>query len=62
MDAGKKPERKNPRKGVNPISQLFFLWIAPLFVKGCRNGLNTDDLTQCMRKDKSDKLGDELEA
>lgn len=61
MDSGKKPERENPRKGANPISQLFFLWITPLFWKGTRKGLTTDDLTKCLRKDKSDLLGDALE-
>lgn len=61
MDSGRKPERKNPRKGANPISQLFFLWIVPLFWKGTRKGLNTDDLTACLQKDESETLGDCLE-
>lgn len=61
MDFSKKPERKNPRKGANPLSELFFLWMAPVFWKGTRKGLTTDDLTQCLRKDESEVLGDELE-
>lgn len=61
MDTGRKPERENPRKGANPISQLFFFWIIPLFWNGTRNGLSTDDLTKCLRKDKSDSLGNDLE-
>lgn len=61
MDSSKKPERENPRKGANPISQLFILWIAPLFWKGMKNGLTTDDLTKCLKKDRSDMLGDDLE-
>lgn len=61
MDSGRKPDRKNPRKGANPLSQLFFLWIIPLFWKGARKGLNTDDLTQCLEKDESEMLGDHLE-
>lgn len=61
MDFSKKPERENPRKGANPLSQLFFLWIVPVFWKGTRKGLNTDDLTHCLRKDESEVLGDELE-
>lgn len=62
MDSGKKPENRNPRKGANPVSQLFFAWIVPLFWHGTRNGLNTEDLTKCLRKDKSDTLGNILEA
>lgn len=61
MDSGKKPERENPRKDANPIAQLFFLWIVPLFWKGTSKGLNTDDLTTCLPKDASEKLGNELE-
>lgn len=33
MDYSKKPERKNPRKGVNPLSQLLFLWIVPVMFR-----------------------------
>lgn len=61
MDSSRKPERPNPRKGANPLSQLFFLWTLPLFWKGSRKGLNTDDLTQCLKKDESELLGDELQ-
>lgn len=61
MDFSKKPERENPRKGANPLSQLFFFWIVPVFWKGTRKGLNTDDLTHCLRIDESEVLGDELE-
>lgn len=61
MDFSKKPERANPRKGANPLSQLFFLWMTPVFWKGTRKGLNTDDLTHCLRIDESEVLGDELE-
>ena len=61
MDSGRKPESKNPRTGANPLSQLFFFWILPLFWKGTRKGLNTDDLTQCLKKDESELLGDQLE-
>lgn len=62
MDSGIKPEKKNPRKNVNIFSQLYFLWIIPLFWRGTRKGLSTDDLTKCLDKDKSDHLGNELEA
>lgn len=61
MDFSRKPERKNPRSGANPLSVLFFLWMAPVFWRGSRKGLNTDDLTKCLKKDDSEVLGDELE-
>lgn len=61
MDSSKKPERENPKNGANPISLLFFLWIAPLLLKGTNRGLNTDDLIKCLEEDKSDTLGDDLE-
>lgn len=61
MDFGKKPKHENPRKGANPISQLFFLWITPLLWKGMKNGLKSDDLCKCLKNDKSEVLGDDLE-
>lgn len=62
MDFSKKPQHENPRKGNNFISQLFMLWTVPLFWKGLRNGLTTNDLTKCLQEDKSGALGDNLEA
>lgn len=61
MDFSKKPERENPRKKANLISQLFFVWIIPLLWKGMKNGLTKKDLTKCLKKDRSDTLGDDLE-
>lgn len=61
MDSGKKPEKKNPRKGANPLSQLLFLWIVPLFWQGARKGLNNDDLTTCLKKHRSGELGNQLD-
>ncbi|XP_053697137.1 ATP-binding cassette subfamily C member 4 [Sabethes cyaneus] len=61
MDSSRKPEKKNPRKGAFCASQLLFCWLLPLFYKGCRWGLNKDDLTKCLKKDKSEDLGDHLE-
>lgn len=61
MDFSRKPERENPRKKANPLSQLFFLWMVPVFWRGTRKGLTTDDLTKCLKKDDSELLGDELE-
>lgn len=61
MDFSQKPQQENPRKGVNPISQLLFIWIAPIFWKGATKGLNREDLRKCLKKDISKSLGDELE-
>lgn len=61
MDSGKKPEKPNPRNGANPLSQLLFLWIIPLFWYGAHKGLTADDLTTCLPKDRSSLLGNRLE-
>lgn len=61
MDSSRKPEKKNPRKGAFFLSQLLYGWLLPLFFKGCRRGLSKDDLTKCLKEDKSEDLGDRLE-
>lgn len=61
MDSTKKPEQTNPREGANPLSQLMFGWVIPCLYKGVRNGLNVDDLTQCLKEDQSELLGDKLD-
>lgn len=54
MDYSKKPERKNPRKGANVLSQLLFLWIVPLMfrVSQCcfqRRATLLDDLIRLIK-------------
>ncbi|KAJ6635336.1 ATP-binding cassette sub-family C member 4 [Pseudolycoriella hygida] len=61
MDSTKKPEHKNPRTGANPLSQLMFGWVVPTLYKGLRTGLNVEDLTQCLKEDQSEILGDKLD-
>ncbi|KAH8336344.1 hypothetical protein KR059_002930 [Drosophila kikkawai] len=61
MDSSAKPTRKNPRQKANIISQLIFAWVIPLLYRGSRRGLNTDDLTKCLKEDQSEQLGDRLE-
>jgi len=61
MDSSAKPKRKNPRQDANIISQLIFAWAIPLLYRGSRRGLNTDDLTECLKNDRSEQLGDRLE-
>lgn len=61
MDSSQKPQKENPRKHANILSQLIFGWSMPLLYKGSRQGLTTDDLTKCLPEDCSEELGDELE-
>ncbi|KAL7728495.1 hypothetical protein ACLKA6_012510 [Drosophila palustris] len=61
MDSSAKPDRKNPRQRANILSQLIFAWAVPLLYRGSRKGLNTDDLTECLKEDHSEQLGDRLE-
>lgn len=61
MDSSRKPELRNPRQGVAAWSQLLFGWVVPVLWHGCRNGISTDQLTQCMPRDDSAMLGDQLE-
>ncbi|KAI8129034.1 putative multidrug resistance-associated protein lethal(2)03659 [Lucilia cuprina] len=61
MDSSQKPQKENPRRYANILSQLIFGWSIPLLYKGSRKGLNTEDLTKCLPEDYSEELGDELE-
>lgn len=61
MDHSKKPESENPKARANPLSQLFFTWTIPLLCKGSKKGLNQEDVTKCLEKDRSEHLGDRLE-
>ena len=60
IDNTKKPEKKNPKKGTFCLSKLIFGWMVPYLFKGSRRGLNKDDLTKCLKEDKSEDLGDKL--
>lgn len=61
MDSSKKPTCTNPRKHANILSQLLFVWAIPILYKGSRKGLGQDDLTKCLKIDRSEDLGDKLE-
>ena len=62
MDYSKKPENRNPRKDATSLSQLLFFWVVPLLYKGSRSGLTAEnDLTKCLKKDRSENLADRLE-
>lgn len=61
MDSSTKPTKPNPRKNANIFSQMLFFWTIPTLYKGSKNGLGQDDLTQCLKMDQSEVLGDRLE-
>ncbi|XP_055304324.1 ATP-binding cassette subfamily C member 4-like [Sitodiplosis mosellana] len=52
----------NPREKVNIVSLLLFTWTVPLFRKGYAKVLQLEDIFQPLKCDKSDVLGDRLEA
>ncbi|XP_046989234.1 ATP-binding cassette sub-family C member 4-like [Schistocerca americana] len=62
MDAGKKRSRANPRQTANPLSALLFWWTIPLFREGYSHDLTVDDLYEPLKDDRSEQLGDILEA
>lgn len=61
MDSSKKPDLENPRKNANILSRILLVWIFPTLFKGSRQGLNTEDLTQCLISDNSELLGNILD-
>ena len=61
MEAQKRKEREPcPRQKANFLSYIIFGWTIPIFFKGYKKELNTDDLYQPLREHKSDGLGDRL--
>ncbi|CRK89768.1 CLUMA_CG003617, isoform A [Clunio marinus] len=61
MNFSRKLVLKNPRNGANKLSQLFFLWTIPTMFRGCFHSLNEENLWECLKKDRSQELGDKLE-
>lgn len=61
MDSSSKPHRKNLCQEANFFSRLTFAWAVPLLLHGSRKGLNSNDLTKCLKEDQSQPLGDRLE-
>lgn len=52
----------NPREKANVLSKLFFVWTIPIFRKGYTKVLQVEDIYQPLTDDRSEKLGDRLEA
>uniref|UniRef100_A0A182NJ65 Multidrug resistance-associated protein lethal(2)03659 n=1 Tax=Anopheles dirus TaxID=7168 RepID=A0A182NJ65_9DIPT len=61
METQKRKEREPcPRQKANFLSYIVFGWTIPIFFKGYKKELNTDDLYQPLREHKSDGLGNRL--
>ncbi|XP_063697681.1 probable multidrug resistance-associated protein lethal(2)03659 [Culicoides brevitarsis] len=63
METDKRNQRELPpcpREKANIFSYVLFIWILPIFWKGRKKDLDTDDLYQPMREHKSETLGDRL--
>lgn len=61
MEGGKRKEREVcPRQKANVLSYVIFGWTIPIFFKGYKKELNTDDLYQPLKEHKSDGLGHRL--
>nr|XP_028584146.1 multidrug resistance-associated protein 4-like isoform X1 [Podarcis muralis] len=54
-------EKRNPLRGANFCSRLFFWWLNPLFVTGHKRKLEEDDMFQVLTEDSSKVLGEGLQ-
>lgn len=61
MEGQKQQEREPcPRQRANFLSYIVFGWTIPIFFKGYKKELNTDDLYRPLKEHKSDGLGNRL--
>ncbi|XP_078045915.1 putative multidrug resistance-associated protein lethal(2)03659 isoform X1 [Augochlora pura] len=61
MDSSSVKSNPNPREKANPISVLLWWWTIGLFKKGYKKVLQTDDLYDPLKTDRSHVVGDRLE-
>ncbi|KAG7207749.1 hypothetical protein KM043_009361 [Ampulex compressa] len=61
MDSSKSKSKPNPREKANIFSVLFWWWTISLFKTGYRKVLQTDDLYDPLKVDRSTTLGNRLE-
>ncbi|XP_014467770.1 PREDICTED: multidrug resistance-associated protein 4-like [Dinoponera quadriceps] len=61
MDATKTKSKPNPREDANIVSVLLWWWTISLFKTGYQKHLETDDLYDPLKVDRSSFLGDRLE-
>lgn len=52
----------NPCENANCLSKLFFAWTVPFFKKGYTKDLKIDDMYEPLTCDRSEVLGNRLEA
>lgn len=62
METTKRKLSPNPRENANFLSLIFFTWTIPLFRRGYAKVLKFDDIFQPLQVDRSNSLGDRLEA
>lgn len=61
METVKKKLKENPRDRANIFSVLVFSWVIPLFKEGFSKPLDTEDLFQSRKCDKSKILAEKLQ-
>lgn len=52
----------NPCENANYLAKLFFVWTVPFFKKGYKKALKIGDIYEPLSCDKSESLGNLLEA
>lgn len=52
----------NPYENANLLSRLLFAWIVPFYKKRKQNEINMSDVYEPLKCDRSEVLGDRLEA
>lgn len=62
MESSKLNLPPNPRDRANCLSRIFFVWVFPLLKKGYKKTLEIGDLYQPLTHDRSERLGNRLEA
>ncbi|KAI1899161.1 hypothetical protein AGOR_G00058700 [Albula goreensis] len=62
MEPLKKDAKVNPSATANLLSKVFFWWLNPLFSIGYRRRLEEDDMYQVLPEDRSERLGEQLQA
>lgn len=62
MESARIEHPANPREDANFLSKLFFTWTIPFFRKGYKKILQIDDVYKPLSCDRSQQLGDRLEA
>lgn len=62
MESSRVKYPPNPYENANLLSKLFFVWIVPFYKKRNQNEINMNDVYKPLKCDRSEVLGDRLEA